>query len=58
MFLYFVLFYFISFYFFFFWGGGGSEWGLVCGCHNFIIANVKTYFDKKVLFSALVPVLQ
>ena len=31
--------------------------GLVCKCHNCIISNIKIYFDKKVLFLALVPVL-
>ena len=22
-------------------------WGIVCGCHNCMIPNIKTYFDKK-----------
>ena len=31
---------------------------VVCGLHNCMIPNIKTYFDKKVMFLALVPVLQ
>ena len=34
------------------WVGGGF------GCHNCIILNIITYFDKKVTFLALVPVLK
>ena len=37
------------------WLGG---WGMVCGCHNCMIPNIKTHLDKKVTFLALVPVLQ
>ena len=33
-------------------------WVSVGGHHNFMIPNIKTYFDKKVTFLALVPVLQ
>ena len=35
------------------------EWGwVVCGRHNCVIPYIKTYFDKKVTFLDLVPVLQ
>ena len=33
-------------------------WGLACKRHNCMIPNIKTCFDKKVTFLALVPVLQ
>ena len=32
----------------FLWKEGG--WGMVCGRHNCMIPNIKTYFDKKVTF--------
>ena len=32
-------------------------WVSVGGHHNFMIPNIKTYFDKKVTFLALVPSL-
>ena len=32
--------------------------GVVCKGHNCMIPNIKTYFDKKVKFLALMPVLQ
>ena len=42
------------------WRVGG--WGVVCGRHNCMIPNIKTYFDKKhnilITFLALVSVLQ
>ena len=31
---------------------------MACECHNYIIPNIKTYFDKKVALLVLVPVLQ
>ena len=37
------------------WGAWVCE--VVCGCHNFMILNIKTCFDKKVTILALVPVL-
>ena len=42
-------------------GGGwvvGKKIGLLCGRLRGMIPNIKTYFDKKVMFLALVPVLQ
>ena len=41
-------------------GGGGGGWGVgvvVCEGHNCMIPDIKTYFDKKVAFLALMPVL-
>ena len=38
------------------WGYMGG-WGVVCGSHNCIILTIKTCFDKKATFLALVPVL-
>ena len=35
-----------------------SKLGVVCGRHNRMIPNIKTYFDKNVTFLALVPELQ
>ena len=32
--------------------------GVVCKGHNCMIPNIKTYFDKKVTFLDLIPVLQ
>ena len=42
------------------WIGGWwvSGWRVVCGCHYCMILNIKIYFDKKVIFLALVLVLQ
>ena len=42
-----------------FWRRGAlGGWGIVCGRHNCMIPNIKTYFDKKVTFLALALVLQ
>ena len=35
----------------------GGCWGMVCGHHNCMFPNIKTYFGKKVTFLALVAVL-
>ena len=40
------------------WWRVGGWVGVVCGCHNCMIPNIKTYFDKKVTFLVLVSVLQ
>ena len=40
------------------WGVGEWVRVVVCGHHNCLIPNIKTYFDKKVTFLALFPVLQ
>ena len=38
--------------------GVTERWGMVCGRHNCMIPNIKTNFDKKLTFLALVAVLQ
>ena len=35
----------------------GGCWGMVCGHHNCMVPNIKTYFDKKVTFLVFMAVL-